>query len=53
MFERLTKLYGDEVTALLTVQYRMNESIMRWSSEELYDGKVRNTGICRLKTQTG
>lgn len=41
LFERLAELYGDEVTSMLTVQYRMHELIMSWSSEELYDSKVR------------
>ncbi|XP_011075212.2 DNA-binding protein SMUBP-2 [Sesamum indicum] len=41
LFERLTDLYGDDVTSMLTVQYRMHELIMNWSSEELYDGKIK------------
>ncbi|KAI8558990.1 hypothetical protein RHMOL_Rhmol04G0139300 [Rhododendron molle] len=40
LFERLTDLYGDEVTSMLTVQYRMHELIMNWSSKELYNDKV-------------
>lgn len=40
LFERLTALYGGEVTSMLTVQYRMHELIMKWSSHELYDDKV-------------
>ncbi|PKI40094.1 DNA-binding protein SMUBP-2 isoform X1 [Punica granatum] len=40
LFERLAELYGDEVTAMLTVQYRMNELIMNWSSKELYNSKI-------------
>ncbi|KAI4341304.1 hypothetical protein MLD38_026040 [Melastoma candidum] len=40
LFERLTELYGNQVTSMLTVQYRMHEHIMRWSSEELYDNKI-------------
>eukprot|EP00850_Spirogloea_muscicola_P021969 SM000270S10366 [mRNA] locus=s270:136584:140629:+ [translate_table: standard] len=40
LFERLSDLYGDAVTSLLDVQYRMHEDIMRWSSEALYNGKV-------------
>ncbi|KAJ3695694.1 hypothetical protein LUZ60_001071 [Juncus effusus] len=40
MFERLKHLYKDEITAMLTVQYRMHETIMTWSSHELYDDKI-------------
>ncbi|KAI4330542.1 hypothetical protein MLD38_028821 [Melastoma candidum] len=29
-----------KVTSMLTVQYRMHERIMCWSSEELYDNKI-------------
>ncbi|KAL1192442.1 Regulator of nonsense transcripts 1 [Cardamine amara subsp. amara] len=41
LFERLADLYGDEIKSMLTVQYRMHELIMNWSSEELYDNKIR------------
>ncbi|XP_050229046.1 uncharacterized protein LOC126678192 isoform X2 [Mercurialis annua] len=41
LFERLADLYGDEVTSMLTVQYRMHELIMNWSSKELYDSKIK------------
>ncbi|OIV92041.1 hypothetical protein TanjilG_15032 [Lupinus angustifolius] len=34
-------MYGDEVTSMLTVQYRMHELIMDWSSKELYNSKVK------------
>eukprot|EP00250_Pteridium_aquilinum_P010576 c19487_g1_i1 orf=90-2078(+) len=40
LFARLTDLYGDAVTAMLTVQYRMNHLIMDWSSQELYSSKL-------------
>ena len=40
MLERLMELYGDSVTQLLTRQYRMHESIMRFSSDHFYDGKL-------------
>ena len=40
LFERLAGLYGNEVMSMLTVQYRMHELIMNWSSQELYDSKV-------------
>ncbi|PIA53592.1 hypothetical protein AQUCO_00900281v1 [Aquilegia coerulea] len=41
LFERLAGLYGDEVMAMLTVQYRMHELIMDYSSKELYDSKLK------------
>ncbi|GJX00525.1 DNA-binding protein SMUBP-2 [Tanacetum coccineum] len=41
LFERLADLYGDEVISMLTVQYRMHELIMDWSSKELYNNKVK------------
>ncbi|OMO89594.1 hypothetical protein CCACVL1_07750 [Corchorus capsularis] len=41
LFERLADLYGDEVMSMLTVQYRMHEHIMNWSSKELYNSKIK------------
>ncbi|XP_022982878.1 DNA-binding protein SMUBP-2 [Cucurbita maxima] len=41
LFERLADMYGNEVTSMLTVQYRMHELIMDWSSKELYDSKIK------------
>ncbi|XP_065628037.1 uncharacterized protein LOC136066911 [Quercus suber] len=41
LFERLADMYGDEVVSMLTVQYRMHELIMNWSSNELYSSKVK------------
>ncbi|XP_038906147.1 DNA-binding protein SMUBP-2 isoform X1 [Benincasa hispida] len=41
LFERLAEMYGNEVTSMLTVQYRMHELIMDWSSKELYDSKIK------------
>nr|XP_043623797.1 DNA-binding protein SMUBP-2 [Erigeron canadensis] len=41
LFERLADLYGDEVMSMLTVQYRMHELIMNWSSKELYHSKIK------------
>ncbi|XP_004345662.1 immunoglobulin mu binding protein 2 [Capsaspora owczarzaki ATCC 30864] len=40
LFDRLIKAYGDQVTRMLTVQYRMNAKIMQWSSNEMYGGKL-------------
>ncbi|KAJ1294671.1 hypothetical protein BS78_01G163600 [Paspalum vaginatum] len=41
LFERLTEAYGEEITSMLTVQYRMHEHIMNWSSKELYNNKIK------------
>ncbi|VFQ92452.1 unnamed protein product [Cuscuta campestris] len=40
LFERIADLYSDDVMSMLTVQYRMHELIMNWSSKELYDSKI-------------
>ncbi|PON32046.1 Helicase SMUBP-2/Hcs1-like [Parasponia andersonii] len=41
LFERLANIYGNDVISMLTVQYRMHELIMDWSSKELYNSKVK------------
>ncbi|XP_037443852.1 DNA-binding protein SMUBP-2-like isoform X1 [Triticum dicoccoides] len=41
LFERLTEGYGEEITCMLTIQYRMHELIMNWSSKELYNNKIK------------
>jgi superfamily I DNA and/or RNA helicase len=40
LMERLVGLYGDDITRLLTVQYRMNRAIMDFSSGEFYGGAL-------------
>ena len=41
LFARVhAKWYEEGVARMLTVQYRMNEDIMRWASDELYEGKL-------------
>mmetsp|Transcript_18952 Transcript_18952/g.52864 ORF Transcript_18952/g.52864 Transcript_18952/m.52864 type:complete len:800 (-) Transcript_18952:678-3077(-) len=40
LFERLQGMYGGSISEMLTVQYRMNEGIMQWSSNELYEGRL-------------
>ncbi|XP_064637243.1 DNA-binding protein SMUBP-2-like isoform X2 [Lineus longissimus] len=40
LMERVLKQSGDQVMRMLTTQYRMNELIMQWSSEQLYNGKL-------------
>jgi ATP-dependent RNA/DNA helicase IGHMBP2 len=36
----MIKMYQDKVSRLLNIQYRMNEKIMRYSSNSLYKGKL-------------
>jgi ATP-dependent RNA/DNA helicase IGHMBP2 len=40
LFERLYVKYGEQISRMLQVQYRMHEEIMQWSSKEFYDGKL-------------
>ncbi|HWC88632.1 MAG TPA: AAA domain-containing protein [Pirellulales bacterium] len=40
LFERLADMIGDQSTRLLTVQYRMHEAIMGFSSAEFYGGQL-------------
>lgn len=40
LFERAHSLWGGTAAVMLTVQYRMNVSIMNWSSKEMYGGKI-------------
>jgi ATP-dependent RNA/DNA helicase IGHMBP2 len=41
LLERLMALYGDRITRLLDVQYRMHEAIMAFPSAEFYGGALR------------
>ncbi len=41
MLERLVALYGPTVTRRLDMQYRMHADIMRFSSEEFYEGTLQ------------
>ncbi|KAJ3123869.1 hypothetical protein HK100_011456 [Physocladia obscura] len=40
MFDRLLAAYGDSIKKMLETQYRMHETIMQYSSNYLYDGKL-------------
>ena len=44
LLERLMALYGDRITRLLDVQYRMHEAIMAFPSAEFYGGALRADG---------
>ncbi|PYH89500.1 DNA polymerase alpha-associated DNA helicase A [Aspergillus ellipticus CBS 707.79] len=40
LFDRLLSMHGPGIKRMLTTQYRMHESIMRFPSDELYDSKL-------------
>ncbi|PLN85301.1 DNA polymerase alpha-associated DNA helicase A [Aspergillus taichungensis] len=40
LFDRLLKIHGASIKRMLTTQYRMHERIMRFPSDELYEGKL-------------
>ncbi|KYR02964.1 AN1-type zinc finger-containing protein [Tieghemostelium lacteum] len=40
LFERVIQKFGDKVSRLLSIQYRMNKYIMNWSSQEFYQGHL-------------
>lgn len=40
MFDRLLELHGEGIKRMLTTQYRMHEKIMRFPSNEMYEGKL-------------
>ncbi|KAL3460814.1 AAA domain-containing protein [Aspergillus heterothallicus] len=40
LFDRLLSMHGPSIKRMLTTQYRMHESIMRFPSDELYESKL-------------
>ncbi len=40
LLERLADRYGDGALSMLTTQYRMNESIMKYPNEQFYNGQL-------------
>ena len=40
LMERLVHHYGDQVTRMLNVQYRMHQRIMDFSAQQFYDGQL-------------
>mmetsp|Transcript_237 Transcript_237/g.195 ORF Transcript_237/g.195 Transcript_237/m.195 type:complete len:84 (-) Transcript_237:104-355(-) len=40
LFERLIKTFGQTHSSMLNVQYRMNEKIIKFSNDVMYDGKL-------------
>ncbi len=41
LMERVIDTWGADVVRMLTTQYRMNELIMTWSSEAMYNGQLQ------------
>jgi ATP-dependent RNA/DNA helicase IGHMBP2 len=42
LLERLMQLHGSSITRMLTVQYRMHQDIMNFSSRELYENNLES-----------
>ncbi|XP_075019777.1 DNA-binding protein SMUBP-2 isoform X2 [Calonectris borealis] len=40
LMERLIERFGEKIVKMLTVQYRMHQAIMQWSSSEMYGGRL-------------
>ncbi|KAF6840783.1 hypothetical protein CMUS01_03816 [Colletotrichum musicola] len=40
LFDRLLALHGSSIKRMLTTQYRMHEKIMRFPSDEMYEGRL-------------
>lgn len=39
--ERQIEQHGNSVVRMLTTQYRMNQLIMQWASDQLYNGQLK------------
>ena len=40
LFGRMHEVFGDEISSLLAIQYRMNSIIMGWSSKNFYESRL-------------
>uniref|UniRef100_A0A663FAK0 DNA-binding protein SMUBP-2 n=1 Tax=Aquila chrysaetos chrysaetos TaxID=223781 RepID=A0A663FAK0_AQUCH len=40
LMERLIERYGEKIVKMLTMQYRMHQTIMQWASSEMYSGRL-------------
>jgi len=50
LFDRIVAMYGDRVTRLLNIQYRMHQLINDWASTAMYDGKlIADPGVASRK----
>lgn len=52
LFDRLVRQYKDEFRLLLNVQYRMNEQIMEFPSQQMYDSKLIADGTVKTLVLT-
>ncbi|MFO0941448.1 MAG: AAA domain-containing protein [Pirellulales bacterium] len=50
MMERLVHRYGKQVTRRLSIQYRMNEQIMNFSSAQFYEGELQADNSVKAHT---
>lgn len=49
LFDRLLAMHGEGIKRMLTTQYRMHETIMRFPSDELYDGRLIAAEAVKLR----
>lgn len=52
LFDRLLELHGPSIKRMLTTQYRMHETIMRFPSDELYEGKLVAAEVVKARLLT-
>eukprot|EP00397_Hematodinium_sp_SG-2012_P011856 GEMP01012005.1.p1 GENE.GEMP01012005.1~~GEMP01012005.1.p1 ORF type:complete len:979 (+),score=267.33 GEMP01012005.1:188-3124(+) len=50
LFQRMHEEYGDGVAHLLSIQYRMNDVIMGWSSGQFYESKLESAESVKNRT---
>ncbi|KAF9692896.1 hypothetical protein EKO04_009091 [Ascochyta lentis] len=53
LFDRLLALHGPGIKRMLTTQYRMHETIMRFPSDALYDSKLIAAESVKARLLTG
>ena len=49
LFDRVLAMHGEGIKRMLTTQYRMHETIMRFPSDELYDSKLIAAEAVKLR----
>ncbi|KAL4894444.1 P-loop containing nucleoside triphosphate hydrolase protein [Aspergillus ambiguus] len=52
LFDRLLAMHGPGIKRMLTTQYRMHEQIMRFPSDELYEGKLMAADAVKARLLT-
>ena len=50
LMERLVSFYNEPVVSMLDTQYRMTSTIMTWSSNTFYGGKLKAASIAASRT---